>query len=73
MKDSDINFNIYVDDPNFDNNDNPYGEIKLHKITNMDNMNDTYYTDDMATENLRDELIPFRVCNEESERWSEGK
>lgn len=30
-----INFNLYVTDPTFDNDDNPYGEFKLHMYTNM--------------------------------------
>ena len=32
---------MYVNDPEFDNDDNPYASIKLHKYINMNNENDT--------------------------------
>lgn len=41
LKNSDLSFVLYVDDPDFDNEDNPYGEFKLHKFTNMNSINDT--------------------------------
>jgi len=31
-----LDFVIYVNDPLFDNDDNPYAEIKLHNYINMD-------------------------------------
>ena len=33
----DIKFQIYVEDENYFNHDNPYGEIVLHRYTNMQN------------------------------------
>ena len=30
-----MEFVIYVNDPNFDNDDNEYGQIKLHNYINM--------------------------------------
>ena len=36
LKDSVIDFSLYVMDTNFDNEDNSYGEFKLHMFTSMD-------------------------------------
>ena len=36
-----LNFLTMVTDENFDNDDNPYGEFKLHMYTNMESLNDT--------------------------------
>jgi len=30
-----LDFEIYINDPLFDNNDNEYGQIKLHNYINM--------------------------------------
>ena len=35
-KDGSISFEAYINDPEFDNDDNPYGKILLHKYYNMD-------------------------------------
>jgi len=35
-----INFEIFVDDPTYDNDDNEYGIIKLHNYINMRHSND---------------------------------
>ena len=37
LKDSDFNFLVRVIDPDYNNNDNPYGELKLHRYTNIEN------------------------------------
>lgn len=36
-----FDFKLTVDDQEFDNDDNPYGQFILHKYTNMDALNDT--------------------------------
>ena len=56
-------FEIYVENPEFDNDDNPYIKIKLHKYTNMDNSTD-YYPDNPKTERdqVRDEIVPMVKC-----------
>ena len=38
---SGFEFQIYILDPNFDNEKNEYGQIKFHKYTNMKNRHDT--------------------------------
>lgn len=38
---SNLNFELFINDPNFDNDDNPYGNWKFHFYTNMENLNDT--------------------------------
>lgn len=37
LKDSDFTFRVHVVDEDYDNDDNPYGEIKLHKYYNIEN------------------------------------
>ena len=44
LNDPDFNafsFEVYVNDPDFDNEDNPWASIVLHKYTNMKNENPT--------------------------------
>jgi len=35
LKDGDLQFKISIFDPDFDNDDNPYAKLKLHRMTNM--------------------------------------
>ena len=35
-----MNFYVWVDDPEFDNSNNQFGEFKLHRYTNMEDSND---------------------------------
>ena len=35
LHDGDLSFEIYIDDEEFENDNNPWGEIKLHKYINM--------------------------------------
>ena len=66
-----INFLIYIQDPEFDNEDNEYIEIKLHKKTNMIDQND--YKERIYTE-IKDEIIPIKVCTgtDYEDEWSSG-
>ena len=54
---------IFINDVEFDNDDNPYASIKLHNYINMDNSTDTNkdYIND-----VRDEIIPLVPCQTES-------
>lgn len=36
-----LKFSAYVNDPEFNNDDNPYGKLRLHIYTNMNNLTDT--------------------------------
>lgn len=36
-----LSFEIYVNNDTFDNDDNPYGKLRLHQYSNMKNVNDT--------------------------------
>jgi hypothetical protein len=58
---STFSFQAYVNDPTFDNLDNPYGIIKLHKYTNMDNANDTDPNEEPRGK-FRDDVIPLYEC-----------
>lgn len=39
LKDGDLKFRISIVDENLDILDNPYGEIKLHRYTNLEDAN----------------------------------
>lgn len=54
-------FQVYIQDPEFDNNDNPYGKISLHRYTNMDGPEDTDPEEDPMGPN-RIEEIPLYEC-----------
>ena len=41
-----MNFEIFVDDPTYDNDDNEYGKFKLHNYINMEHSEDYSRTDD---------------------------
>ena len=57
-----FSFEAYVNDPLFDNDDNPYGKIMLHRYTNMDGPNDTNpHLLDQARVS-RDEIVPLVPC-----------
>ena len=36
-----LDFVLMVNDETFDNDDNPYGKIRYHMFTNMENLTDT--------------------------------
>ena len=59
LKNGDLDFNVLVEDLDYNNNDNPYGEIKLHRYTNIqnkDNITGEVYRDD------KDEVIKLKEC-----------
>ena len=52
-----MNFYVFVEDNDFDNANSTYGEIKLHKYTNM--KNDTHFNSSDAFEDI---IIPLGEC-----------
>lgn len=60
-KSTNLYFELFVNDPEFDNDDNPYGQWIYHKFTNMDNISHT--TKDEKPDGYRDEHIPLVPCN----------
>ena len=55
-----LKFLTYINDPNFDNDDNPYGKLRLHIYTNMDNLTDT--TSDGKQPPFKDIEVPVGLC-----------
>ena len=53
---------MYVNDPDFDNFNNSYAEIKLHRYTNMNDENDT---DGNLDNPIKDEVLNIKECDEE--------
>ena len=62
-----VDFLIYIQDPEFDNEDNEYVEIKLHRKTNMIDEND--YIDKIHNE-IHDVIIPLKICSDHEDEWS---
>jgi len=57
---------LYVNDPDFDNFDNPFAEIKLHRYTNMNDKNDTNKILDNPLDNpIKDEVLNIKECEED--------
>jgi len=54
-----MTFQVYVDNEEFDNDDNEYGKFKFHNYINMDNS-----TDLDGTAGLRDEEIKLVECKD---------
>lgn len=52
---------FYVDDPTFDNNDNPYGTFKMHMYTNMESPEDIETTGN-GQGNFKDIEVPIKEC-----------
>ena len=67
-------FQIYFNqiDGFYDNDDNPYVKIKLHKYTNMDHSEDYYPSDPKETryKDGRDEIVPIKPCFKEDSSFS---
>ena len=53
-----FSFTVYVNDPEYDNTDNPYGSFKLHMYTNMNDMNDTQG----SRKGFLDKEVPLEIC-----------
>ena len=65
-----LSFEVYVNDPTFDNDDNPYGKLIFHQFSNMQNMNDTEF----KGKGFIDTEIPLIPCvNSENMDWQEGQ
>ena len=60
-----FSFEVYFNDDTFDNDDNPYAKIKLHKYVNMDHPNDFYPSKPKTDRDVfRDELVPIQNCKQ---------
>ena len=57
-----LNISIYINDPEFDNEDNEYGEIKLHRYTNMKHRFDYGELAEKEDLEFRDEIVPLKKC-----------
>lgn len=68
-----LRFKFYVEDPKFDNDDNPYGRVVMHMYSNMDNINDTKKGIDQSGRGYNDIEIPIKVCNEFEPEWKADK
>ena len=63
-----MDFSVYVIDEAFDNDDNPYGRMRVHLYTNMNNKSD------ISQENppkFKDIEIPLELCsNQKKIDWT---
>ena len=67
LDDMSLDFEIYVNDADFDNDDNPYGKIMFHNYINMDGPLDKGEGEEGEAIKIntgRDEIIPLGVCGE---------
>ena len=67
LDDMSLDFEIYVNDATFDNDDNPYGKIMFHNYINMDGPLDKGESQEGEAVKInagRDEIIPLGVCGE---------
>ena len=58
-----LNFEVFINDENFDNFDNSYAKIMLHKYTNMKNARDIEYSE---VNQLIDEVVELRLCDDQN-------
>lgn len=68
LKGGDLEFRVAVIDDKFDNNDNPYGEFKLHRYTTIKNITNILGEDPSA---VTDEIIELKECeyDDETSPW----
>ena len=59
-----MQFNIMIADKDYDNDDNPYVKIVLHKYINMEDINDIQ--PDAELKLHRDEIVPLVLCDDQS-------
>ena len=64
LTEKDMQFNIMIADMDYDNDDNPYVKIVLHKYINMVDMEDISPDSEMALH--RDEIVPLALCDDQS-------
>lgn len=62
---SNLDFELFVNDPKFDNDDNPYGKWVFHFYTNMENLNDT--DKNKSISGYYDINVPLVPCNQDAE------
>lgn len=70
-----LNFLTYVNDVEYDNDDNPYGRIRMHIYTNMDNLTDTS-TDKSLGDKLstfKDVEVDLYSCGGRDVEWASAK
>ena len=66
-KESRMTFEIFLEDVDYDNDDNPYGRLVFHQYSNMENVTDTKGSD--AGHVFIDEEIPLVECNIKDISW----
>ena len=63
-----FDFKAYINNENFDNDDNPYGRFVMHQYTSMANINDT----EGEVVGFLDKEIPMIECPGAAEAWKTG-
>ena len=59
LSDMSVNFQVFVNDINYDNEDNPYGKIVYHNYINMDGPLDTVPDPNETLLKFQDNVIPI--------------
>lgn len=62
--DSLLNFKLYMEDYDYDNDDNPYGKMIMHMYSNMDNLTDIGEGGLVQDKGYYDIAIPLVLCND---------
>ena len=60
-----MNFELNINDPEFDNSDNPYGQWVYHRYSNMASLDDTERNTDLK--GYFDHRIPLVDCRQNKE------
>jgi len=55
-----LKFTTFINNRDFDNDDNPYGKFRLHIYTNMDNLTDT--STEGKPPKFKDIEVPISLC-----------
>lgn len=58
-----LNFKFYINNPDFDKDDNPYGTILFHMYTNMDNIKDKQSGIEQSSKESKDIIVPIVNCD----------
>ena len=70
LKDGELNFKVTVIDNEFKNDDNPYGEFKLHRYTSIKDIENINGNKEIKTV---DEIIDLKICDygpQNNEDWN---
>ena len=62
LNDTSVDFQVFINDVNYDNDDNPYGKIIYHNFINMDGPDDVTADPSETSLKFRDEIIPIALC-----------